>query len=719
MRLHQISLLTAGVLLAGASLSRAEEANVGELTRELTGEKPAAARTPQQLEAVYAKVLEALMPNMGNEDPGKRNDPQSTLERIAFQASRPGADADRAACSKAIAARLGPQTGPFGRVWLLRQLERIGRGEAVPAVAKLLADNDALVRESGRRALQKNPAAEANTALQQAIASADAAWRVALINALGERRDPANLDTLLQEAASGGDGVRTAAVVGLAKLGNPSALPAIESAMNRGTPRARQIAVGCCAQLADALAARGCNATALNIYKKLLNSPGAGKCAGIVGIGRCGSVADLPILLTALADRSVKVRRACVDALCLLQGSQVAEAIAARVKTATPEAKLALLRVLARRGEKGTVAVFLAAAKDGDEAVQVAALAGLGTVGNGSAVPVLLQAAAGSGEPQETARQSLQTLPGADVDQAILALLADKDVKIRVEVVRALAARHVVAATGSLLKAVNDVDGGVRNEALRALGNVAPGEALAALVAVVAKASDDGIRNGATDALVKTAQRVQDIEARCEPILQAIGSASGPAKYCLLVALGRLGGQKSLECLRGGVKGSDEKVRDVAIRAMTEWPDATDAADLLSIAKSAASETHRVLAVRGYIRVCCIRSDRPDELRARMLITGLQTAARPEEKRQALGGLAEVRHLLALQAVVPCMGEPALREEACYAAVRLGRDLWNDHPEAVRAALWKVLAVSMNEGLKQEAKEPLEHAEQKLKESRR
>jgi hypothetical protein len=212
---------------------------------------------------------------------------------------------------------------------------------------------------------------------------------------------------------------------------------------------------------------------------------------------------------------------------------------------------------------------------------------------------------------------------------------------------------------------------------------------------------------------------VQDLEARCEPILQAVGSASGPAKSSLLVALGRLGGQKSLECLRGGVNGSDEKVKDAAIRAMTEWPDATAAADLLAIAKTAASETHRVLAVRGYIRVCSIRSDRPDELRAKMLIAGLETAARPEEKRQALGGLAEVRQLLALQAVVPCMSNPALREEACYAAVRLGRDLWNDHPQAVRDALQKVLEVSMNDGLKREAKEPLERAEQKLKEMRR
>jgi len=510
-----------------------------------------------------------------------------------------------------------------------------------------------------------------------------------------------------------------AALAGLGTVGNPSGLAAIESAMNRGTPRARRIASDCRLQSAEALVAQGNRAAALSIYKKMLGSQGAVKCAGIIGIGRAGSAGDLSTLWDALADRDVKVRGACVEALCLLEGNQVTQAIAAQVKTAAPEAKLALLQALARRSDKSTVSVFIAAAKDADEAVQVAALAGLGTVGNPSVVPLLLQAAAGSGEPQEAARQSLQTLPGADVDQAIMAALTDKNAKIRVEAVRALAARHVVAATVSLLKAVDDADGEVRNESLKALGSVAPGEALAALASVLVKTTDDGLRNTAADALVRSAQRVQDIETRCEPILQAAASCGGPARLSLMVVLGKLGGRKSLEYLSGAVNSSDDKVKDAAIRAMTEWPDATAAEALLGVAKTAASPSHRVLAVRGYIRVCSIRSDRSDEQRAKMLIAGLETAARPEEKRQALGGLAEVRHLLALQAVVPCIGDPALREEACSAAVRIGRDLWNDHPEAVKAAMQKVIEVSKNDGLKREAKEPLDRAEQKLKEARR
>ena len=77
---------------------------------------------------------------------------------------------------------------PWDRAWLLRQLERIGRSEAVPQVSQLLTDSDALVRESARRALQKMPGCGANAAIVKAIGSADGLCRIALINALGERR---------------------------------------------------------------------------------------------------------------------------------------------------------------------------------------------------------------------------------------------------------------------------------------------------------------------------------------------------------------------------------------------------------------------------------------------------------------------------------------------------------------------------------------------------
>jgi HEAT repeat protein len=588
----------------------------------------------------------------------------------------------------------------------------------VPQVSALLADPDPLIRESARRALQKNPAPEANAALRNALGSAGApAWRAALLNALAERRDPSNLGPLLKEAAAPDDDVRTAAVIALAKLGDASGAAAIAAAANRGGPKSRTIAADSLARLADALAAKGEKAPALRIYRSMLAAGGHKKCAGLIGIGRAGTPAELPALFDALADPDARVRGACVEALALLQGAGVTRAVAAQIKASKPEARLAVLQALARRGDTSTAAVFLAVAEDADEAVRAEALAGLGTIGSASAVPLLVKAAAGEGKPQEAARQSLQRLPGGDVDRALLAALEEKEAKVRVEAIRALAARHAVAATRALLKSAADADASVRNEALKALGAVAPSGAMAAIAALLVKTEDDGARGEAAGALVRIADRDRDLENRAEPVLHALRSSSGPARFALLGVLGRIGGVKSLQGVMAAVKSPDEKTRDAAIRALAEWPDASAAEDLLAIAKSASSETHQVLALRGYLRVCRIRTDRPEAATAKMLAAGLQAARRADEKRQALGALAEVRDLLALQTVAPFLADEALREEAAHAAVRIGRDLWHSQPEAVQAAMQKVLAVSKNEGLKRDAQETLDRARQRLKET--
>jgi len=717
MKLRLIGTMAAVVLAGVPAGLCAEGPDVGELTRELTGEKPTASRTAGQLDAVYAQVLDALMPDMGSDDVGKSSGPQGTLERIAFQASRPGADADRAACAKALAARLGPDVPAPARVWVLRQIQRIGRAEVVAQVARVLRDKDALVRESARRALRENPSPQANDALQKALASAAPAWRVAVINALADRRDPSNLQALLKEAQSDNDDVRSAAVVGLAKLGEKSAGGAIAAAMTTGSAAARRIATDSYLLLADALADKGDKAAALGIYKTMLPGEGHLKCAGLIGIGRAGGVAELPALFEALADRDIKVRGAGIEALTLMPGKPVADAIAAKARTAGPETKPSLLLALARRGDKGAGAIFLAAAEEADEAVKVEAVRGLGVVGGTTAVPVLLKVAATTGTPQQAARESLQRIEAAGVDRALLAAMNEKDPAIRTEVIRALAARLVTTATPALLKAAQDTDGGVRNEALKALGAVAGTDSLPAVAALLLKAPDDGSRNEAASALARIAGREADPEKPAGPILKALASADGPAKLSLLGVAGRVGGRKLLGAVRAAVKDKDPKVQDAAVRALADWPDAAAADDLLGVAKSAPNETLQVIAIRGFIRVVRMRSDRPAADSAKMLAAGLAAAKRPEEKKQALGALGEVRDILALQAVVPCMADNALKEEAARAAVRIGRDVWSKDLDAAKAAMQKALDASKNDDTRRQAREVLDRIEQKQQEA--
>ena len=708
---NPLPIITAILLLAAARLPAQESIN--DLVRDLSADTPAQ-RTAAQWDAAVAKAVDALLPDLGSDDIGRLANAQADIERLAFSASRPGADPARAACAKAFAAKATGDAPVVARVWLIRQLERIGRAEAVPQLATLLGDGDAQVRESARRALMQNSAPEAGTALRTALASANGPWRIALINALAVRVESENLSLLTKEASTGSEDIRIAALRALGHLGDKSAANTISAAMSDGSPAFRHAAVDACLTLAEALARKGDTSTALNLYKGMLGSAGHLKCAAVIGVGRTGTVADLPIIFEN-ADADVKLRGACAEALATMKGVGVTPAIAASLKAASPAAMPTLLQGLARRGDRSTAAIFIAACEDENEAVKIEAIRGVGMLGDASAVPLLLKLAASTGPTQEAARWSLACIQGNGVDQALMSATGHADAAIRLEAIRGAVARHIEAAAPALLKAAQDASSPGRAETIKAVGSLASTDALAPVAAILLSADADPIRQEAANALASIAGREADPDKRSDAILKAMAGASGPAKIALIGIMPRVGGPKALDAVRESVKDGDEKVKDAAIRALASWQDIAAAPDLLAIAKTAASETHQVLALRGCINIVREDRNRPAPERAKLLIAALESARRPDEKRQAISALGDTRTLDALQAVMACLPEAALAQESAQAAVRIGRDIANDQPERVKAAMQQVLRVAKDADVQRQATEALDRAEQRIK----
>ena len=84
MRLRN-AVLAAALVVGGPAFG----ANVEELTKQLSGEAALVAKTPGELERAYAEVLPSLLAKAETDDVG--------LQKVAFRASRPGAEAERAA----------------------------------------------------------------------------------------------------------------------------------------------------------------------------------------------------------------------------------------------------------------------------------------------------------------------------------------------------------------------------------------------------------------------------------------------------------------------------------------------------------------------------------------------------------------------------------------------------------------------------------------------
>ncbi len=666
--------------------------------------------------ACVARSAEPLpLEELGSQDLNKQKASQLALQTMVYNASRPGAEAERVAICNELAGSLAKDLNPTAKVWIIRQLEFAGRAEAVPALTGALASQDAWIAETARRALQCNPSAEAGAALRLALEKAtDAKWRVALINALGYRRDKTDTGVLIPLIKDGNEDVRMAAAQALADIGDKAALAAFKD-MPAPSKEAVGRAVEAWLRLAERMADQGEKAAALEMYKPMLNGPGQYRCAAIVGLGRAGDVAELDAIFAAMDDADPKIRGSALEALGLMKSDAVTQAIAAKASNAKPAAKATLLRALAQRGDKSALGVFVAAAEDPDDTVKLEAVRGIAVVGDASALGLLVNIAAdGKGQLKDAARMSMDRLPGAGVTSAMIAAMPNAKPAAKAELARSLSARKATDAVDALLKAAADEDLAVRTEAMRALGALGDQQSLSQVLALAAKITDADERDEAVKAIVAICRRNPDAQKRADAVLAALDGAQGPAKALLMNAAGRIGAPAALPTLRGALKSEDAQMRDAAVRALADWPDMGAAADLLAIAKDeAATQTHRVLALQGYLRLVALPSNRNAAQTLNAYREAASAATRPEEKRRIIAGLGDVRHIESLTMIEPYLSDAALREDAAAAAVKVGREIWQGNREAVKPIMQKAAEAARNQRVKQQANEVIDRIDRR------
>ena len=698
-------------LVACSTPLLAGQPGADDLIKEFTGDADPVQRTPQQRQAAYAAVLDALLPDMGNEDPARRKGPEQTLERICWRAGRPGTEAERAAVCRAIVAKLKTDLPKLARIWLIRQLEHVGRDEAVDALATQLAHADATVRERARRALQRSPSPKAAEPLREALAKATTPeWRVALINALACRTDEPTVTALIAQAASDDDAARSAAIEALARIGDTAAAEAIQAGMaKKGSARARAVATDCTLLLADKLCAGGDKAAALAVYRKLLGAGGHVKCAALIGLGRAGGISELAAIFDALADKDRRVRGAGMAALELLPAADVVQAITARLRTAEPKLKVALLRALTHRADKATFPAFAAAATDADPAVRIAAYNGMAALRDERAAPVLVPALLkAQGHERDAAKAAANCIPGKRMTDALLRALASAKPEGRVELIRCIALRRADPVVPPLLKlAGTDPDAAVRSQAFEALAGLGDEATVPQLVTLLVQARDNADRRAAERAVTAVCKRIDDEARRTKPVLAALPGADVPARGSLLRVLGRLGGERALEAVRAALQHASPEIQDTAIRVLAKWDDPKVAADLLALAKGAKALNHRVIALDGYVRAVGMMADRPADELVKMYEAAMAAAHRPEDRKRVLAGMSRVGNLGALEMAQSYLDDPALKAEAEVAVVEIARAAGASHKQEAKAALEAILQSTRRKHLRKQAEDAI------------
>jgi len=657
----------------------------------------AAAASAAEVKADFAKELDALLPNMSSDDLNQRKAAQDRFSLMCLAAGRPGAEAERAALCAVILPKLGPTTGEEGRVWLLRQLQYIGRAESVTAVAALLDDKTPRIRECARRALQEIPGEEAAKALRDALAKADTSeWRVALVNALSQRRDAASVPAIAPLLTGTDEACALAAAAGLGKIGGPEAVRALAAATSKVTDQTRGVVLDSYLLCADTYAAAGKKTDAAAIYHEVYGAknPPRMRVAALRGICITEGEKAVPALAQVLMGQDETMRRLALAFVNEVPGAGATRAFAGLLPKLDAPTQATLLGLLAVRGDTAARPAVLAAVKHQDEAVRVAAVAALAGVGEPADALFLAQTAAASdGNVQSAARGSLATLKGKDVDQSMLAALPSAAVPVKAELIHALAARKATAATGTFVRLAGDADASIRTAAIQGLESVGNCQCVPLLAGIVKSPKQAGDRGAAQKALEAICGRDPNKDAVAAGISRAMVGTSGEVKAALLAPLGKIGGEKAVLPVRAALKDADETVQSTAVRVLSEWPDDAALGDLIRIANTDPKTAHQVLALRGYVNLAKQR-ERPDPQKLEMCQAAMAACKRPDEKRLVLGVLRDLRSIEAFRLAAPLMDEPKCEREATSAAVQIARSIGGRLPDDVGPAMEKALKLT-------------------------
>ncbi len=437
-------------------------------------------------------------------------------------------------------------------------------------------------------------------------------------------------------------------------------------------------------------------------------------CSYAVCLGASEQSEAVGIVLDILRSGDQEMQAAAIAMVKEMPGKQVTEALAKELPNLSAKSQVQLLSALGDRGDIAARPAVVAAIKSEDESVRIAALRALGQLGDDSNVELLAQAAAGAkGAEQKAARDSLYRLRGPDVDKVILAAIPKAEAKIKVELISSVGRRNITTGVATLLETAKHSDRKVRIESLRTLKVVAGPEHLPALVELLINAKNSSDRTEAQKTIAALAHRIEDKNRQAASVLAALPSVKETVARCsLLNVLGRIGDNSALPMLTAALKDENIEIQTVAIRALAVWPTPEPVEELLKVAENSSNKLHRILALRGFVRLLGLASDRPADETIDMYKKAMSLAPNASEKKKVLSGLASTKSLAAMQMAAGYLDDEELSVEARAAVVNIAGGIYADYPEQAKEMLNLIIKTTKIDSLRGQAQELLNSLEQ-------
>lgn len=552
---------------------------------------------------------------------------------------------------KFLAILQDPSATPASKQTLCRWLGWMGGEDAVPVLAKLAesAPSDSKKVEEATpgyaiRALATIPAPSADKALVDLLGSGSDQRRLAVMSAIGIRGVSSAIPELSKIAASPSPSLAGAALETLASLRSADALEAILKAqVNAANDPLRDQAV--------------INAS-FSLLKKSGTTVPAEAVKKLAAIATAEGpyalrLAALRVLMSANQPSGLETATRFLESEDARLGNGAAEALA---QYATPdqlnnlpwanhpEGFGILLGCLAQKGDASYLPLGLQALGDKNPKVRIAALGMVARCGAGAGnletlVPLLTDS---NGSVAAAAKSAVASLKGGEAGVNMVALVQSSKPQIAAILLSILANRHEHKVFDVAVQATASPDRAVQSAAWEALSGVATSGDLDKCLSLVGNVKGRDVDNF-QKALVRTAIYDPSPTKAALRISEAFDKAGAPQKEILVNVLALLEIKEASDKLNAVLQSPDAETRKQVIRALASSRSESSLKLLPLVAEKGASNSERILALKGFIDSIDVLSDADLNRKTSLYLVAWKAATRDEEKEAIRAAVKKIK----------------------------------------------------------------------------
>ncbi|MDR2705254.1 MAG: HEAT repeat domain-containing protein [Planctomycetaceae bacterium] len=610
-------------------------------------------------------------------------------------------------CAARLATLLNNQTTYAGRQFICLQLRLVAGKAEIPKLEEFL--NQPEDAENARMALGCIPDDAALVPLRQKLVQKNIPPRtlIGIIGTLAERKDEKSLPNFVALIDSEDSAVAAAAASALGHFGTAG----IEALQKVKDSISKVVVGSALIQAANDLVTQGKKDEAHSLFLTLTHEsmPQGIRRAAWEGIlYQLSDQERKTVIIQWFFENDPAKNLVAVARLKELSSEQFDE-LFEKSDTMSTQTKIAFFEIATEKQGTKLLDSLIRLSQSTDVTERLTAVRSFGRLRNVSAVPILISALQETAL-KDAATESLRQFPTEIVGTALMDALQKPE--LRNQAIDIIATIKYYDAIDTMIELASSEDETVADSVITGLGRLCdPDDAdLSRLLELYLKSRPGKHREKIERTIVIVCEKNPKPEDRANRVLDLLAKRntglSNEVLIIMLPLLGKIGNQRVAAILLPLLDDNNSEIQQSAVRAFCNWSNADYHNDLWNIATKSPSAVYRQWALRAYVRVVTLKSNRPEAETLEMLKKAMEHANTEPDRQWTLSRTSAIRTIDSVQWAASYLNDPVLAQTACSVIAELAhhRFLREPNKDIFVPILLKVEKIAKDKNVAERAK---------------